>query len=180
MFISRNSPTEIEYVGVRRGIDAGHYEMRDFDLMKQLSGVLANPRAVNRELTRSRATNTALEPVLTQLPTGVMLLDDKGHSVFLNRSAEEMLSAQDGLELRLDGSLALSDLNNNAVLSRLISRVVNTAQPMHARCGGVFSIARLSARSPYGMLITALPDAEVEERGFPGLTRPGTIYNPMI
>jgi len=172
MFVSDKVGANVEYFGVRRDRKAGHFERHDFELMQRLSGVIANTRLINRKLAQAQITTTALESVLERLPSGVLLLDAKGRSIYANSAAENILAAGDGLLRRLDGSLAVVRTREAAALAHLIRRTVDTTAGLMARVGGLARITRNNDRPPYGLLVTALPDDQVEDRRFPGIRKP--------
>jgi DNA-binding CsgD family transcriptional regulator len=104
--------------------------------------------------------NAALAEALDRLPTGVMLLDSRGHVVVRNRSADRILELDDGLLLD-DGSPRAARAPDNAVLQQMIRQVVDASRAGGERYveGNVMAVTRPSGRRAFPLMLASLLSA---------------------
>jgi hypothetical protein len=100
---------------------------------------------------QSRATEVALD----RLPFGVVIADATGRAVVVNRAAEDMAAANDGLCLS-DGRLTASGAQEAAGLACQIAKAAQSAGRRNGEAGASLSIARPSGRRPYAVLVAPL------------------------
>ena len=85
---------------------------------------------------------------LNRFDLGVVALDGNGAVLFLNRRAEEILQARDGLSL-LRGRIAASDRRDEQALGAEIRRTACRASSIKADAGGTLAVHRPSGRRSY-------------------------------
>jgi PAS domain-containing protein len=102
--------------------------------------------------------NQAIEAALDQLQFGVVIADATGRVLLVNRAAQEMTAAKDGL-LLCGGRLTAAQPKEATILLRYIGDAVETATRRKGEGGGSLSIARPSGRRPFALSIAPLsPD----------------------
>ena len=102
--------------------------------------------------------NAALAEALDRLPTGVMLLDPRGHVVLRNRTADRILELEDGLLLD-DGVPRATRSPDNAVLQQLIHKAVEAGAGAGGGEGSVMAVTRPSGRRAFPLMLAALLSA---------------------
>ena len=95
--------------------------------------------------------NAALNS-LDHLPTGVMLVDDTGCVVVMNREAREIVKAGDGLAVGGNGELRAAVLLEGHKLRKLISEAVGINGDGGVRSGGAMTVSRPSGKRTYSIL----------------------------
>ena len=95
------------------------------------------------------------ERVLDNLSIGVILLDDGGQVIAMNRSAEEIVARNDGLMAGRTGLRAARPQQTNE-LRRLISEAAQTGAGGGMGAGGVMTVSRPSTKRPLAVLVTPL------------------------
>jgi len=78
------------------------------------------------------ALGSALAFVLDQIPVGVVLVDESGRVVWMNRNAVTLISDGDGITLR-DGRLEATSNGATPALDRLVEHAVASSQSGEAR-----------------------------------------------
>lgn len=121
--------------------------------------------ALMPHLTRAMQMHRRLAPVsllhgaavdaLDRLGTAVILLDECGRTMFVNRAAERILRARDGLQVE-EGCLVAAGCQERDDLRCLILRAARTTAGQALHSGGAMSVARPSLRRPYHVLVTPL------------------------
>ncbi|MCC6776415.1 MAG: hypothetical protein IT537_07225 [Hyphomicrobiales bacterium] len=131
----------------------GHAQKSDIRLFKRLVPHLERAVQINARIGSLEQHNAVTRAVLDGLGHGVVLLDRGGRAVLVNRAAEAILGAGDGIALAATGIVA-SRAQDDAALRRLIA----AAAAMPA-AGGAHAVARPSGRAAYSLLVSPLPDA---------------------
>lgn len=83
-----------------RSLQAPNFGTTELDRQKLLMPHLSRSLAVMQRLRAAELTATATLASLDRLPSGVLLLNERGHVAFANRVAQQMLEKGDGLYLR--------------------------------------------------------------------------------
>jgi DNA-binding CsgD family transcriptional regulator len=104
---------------------------------------------------------SALAEALDRLPTGVMLLDARGHVVVRNRSADRILELEDGLMLH-EGMPRAVRAADNSVLQQMIRQVVEAHAAGRPSEGNVMALTRPSGRRAFPLMISSLLTAGPE------------------
>ena len=99
--------------------------------------------------------NAALAEALDRLPTGVILLDGRGQRILANRSADYILSLDDGLTLDETGPHAARPAEN-AALQEMLQAAVRGTTTGQVPEGSVMSVSRPSGRRAFPVMLTPL------------------------
>src|SRR5262249_29654981 len=92
---------------IARRIGKPPYRSEHVHLVRILMPHLQRAILINRQLVDVQLERAAAAEALDRLPTGVVVLDDHGKVILLNRAAEAILRKGDGLLLGRDGLAAL-------------------------------------------------------------------------
>ena len=93
---------------------------------------------------------------MDRLPVGIMLFDDTGCLLKLNRSAKRVMDQNDGLAVAQDGFRA-ADSHENKSLRLLMASAALPATQNGRPSGGPLAISRPSGKRPYALL--AMPSS---------------------
>jgi PAS domain-containing protein len=98
---------------------------------------------------------------LDRLPTGVLLLDERGRVTFANRTAEDLLRRGDGLAIDRERQLCASRPADGAALRRTVAGACATGAALRhdgggLAAGGVLLVARPSGRRPLQVTVSPL------------------------
>jgi DNA-binding CsgD family transcriptional regulator/PAS domain-containing protein len=97
----------------------------------------------------------ALADAIDRFPTGVTLLDARGHLLLANRGARQIFAQNDGIAL--DGAaVRAASANDDAALRRAISASVEAAVAGRLIESAVLSVSRRSGRRPFAVMIGPL------------------------
>ena len=147
--------TRIATFGVQRPRPAGPFESEELERLRTLYPHLRRAFQIGRELAGSEVERQAMLVLLERLPTGVLLLDEGRRVVFLNRRAQAMLAAGDGLAMTPQG-LASADEEFQAALDKLIRGAVETGAGRGTHPGGALALPFTGGREAYQVLVTPL------------------------
>ena len=142
-------------VAVLRDFGQGPFEPRDMTAFKRLMPHLQRAARLHSQIGGLWRQNQILEAALDRLTFGVLITDGAGRVLLLNRAAEEMAAARDGLLLR-GGRLEIAKPEEAAELRRHIAGAVDTAGRRGAEGGGSLCISRPSGRRPFSVLVAPL------------------------
>ena len=142
------------------------FEAPDFELLDSLVPHLKRAYAVYARLREAVRASDALTEVIDRIPTGTLLIDGSGNVVLKNRSAEKILSLDDGFSL-VQGKPQVTDSRENRTLWELIHESVQEQATQGSTTGEVLSVTRPSGRRPFslmvGHLLAASPGGETDE-----------------
>jgi len=122
---------------------------------------------VRARIVEAEARNRAVLDTLQRLHQAVVLLDHHGGIVWLNRAAEALLAARDGIGTSR-GELICGARGETPELHRLIGIAAEPRFDPADRPGGVMAISRPSTKLPYHVLVTPLPSPALLARTMPG------------
>jgi DNA-binding CsgD family transcriptional regulator len=108
-----------------------------------------------------KSETSALAEALDRLPTGVMLLDARGHVIVRNRSADRILDLEDGLQLD-DGVPRATRSADNAVLQQMIRLTLDAKTAGSLLEGNVMAVTRPSGRRAFPLMLASLLSAGPE------------------
>lgn len=97
----------------------------------------------------------ALQETLDRLPLGVVLLDAAGRVLQLNKAAEAITAAGDGLRVGRDG-LQAADPGETRSLRRLVAGAAATSRGTGTAAGGAMGLSRPSGALPLSVLVAPL------------------------
>ena len=145
-------------VAVLRNFRQGAFEPREVAVLERLMPHLQRAARLHFQIGGLRRQNQALEAALDRFPFGVVIADGTGRALMVNRAAEEMAAANDGLLLR-NGRLTTAGTEETVALARHIAEAVQTAGRRNGQGGGAILVPRPSGRRPFAVLVTPLgPD----------------------
>jgi DNA-binding CsgD family transcriptional regulator len=132
----------------------GHVQKSDIRLFKRIVPHLERAVKISARLGSLQQRNAATRTVLDSLGHGVALLDRAGRVVLLNRAAEAMLTAGDGIALTATGLIASRAEDDSALRQSIAGAATAPA------IGGSLAIARASGCTPYAVSVSPLPPNE--------------------
>jgi DNA-binding CsgD family transcriptional regulator/PAS domain-containing protein len=142
-------------LSVARSPALGHLDMEELALLRVLVPHLERALALDRHLERLDAERQASEATLDLLAVGVILVDGSGLPVLLNRRADALVKANDGLGLDRDG-LRGATPEATGVLRGLIAEAGRTSRGRGTAAGGALVLPRPSGRRPLAALVTPI------------------------
>ena len=127
----------------------------EMELLDALVPHLARAYEIHSKLRAAQQESDALRRAVDRLPTGVLVLDEAGRVTMANRSAEDVLDAGDGLELRR-GSPSITDERRNRALQEAIQASLRDDPRTEAGRTRVMIVPRPSGRRAYSVLVSPL------------------------
>ena len=134
---------------------AGAFGQDEGRLLKQLVPHLQRALQLHRRILGLETRSQAAADALDRLPTGLILVDEQGKILMVNRVARTILDKNDGLTLTRDG-LTTTRADETDSLRKLIQCASMTTEGKGFDSGGVMSLTRPSFRRPLSILITPL------------------------
>lgn len=141
--------------GVLRPRELGPYEEDELERIRALVPHLRRAVQITHELAGRDMERQTMLAMLERIPTGVLLLDAHARVVFLNRRAQVMLAAGDGLTMTPHGLSAI-DAETQPVLERLIADAVATGAGRATHAGGALTVPAPKGGEPCEVLVTPL------------------------
>jgi DNA-binding CsgD family transcriptional regulator len=147
--------TQIEQISLFQSwTGATPNEENAVELMKLLFPHLKSALDLRRKFVWLRTYADALEAAIDLCDAAIILLDQKGRTGRLNRSAELLLAARKGLEIR-DRYLHAISTDDNAALQMLIGRVIRGRKLGAVSPGGSLLVTQSSGR-PLALTVAPL------------------------
>jgi DNA-binding CsgD family transcriptional regulator len=137
---------------VFRGLGGSGYANREVELMRMVLPHLQRAVSVHRKLHGIAIDRDVAQDALNRVGVGVLILDQRGKVLFLNKEAQAIIAQGDGLTLLRDG-LSAARPNESAALRRLL---VNVVTPTRTDSGGAIHIGRPSGKRPFALLAAPL------------------------
>jgi PAS domain-containing protein/DNA-binding CsgD family transcriptional regulator len=151
-------PEQSAVVAVLRSFAQGPFEPGEVAVLESVMPHLQRAARLHCHIGELRRQNQTLEAALDRLTFGFLITDGAGRVLVVNRAAEEMAAANDGLLMR-SSRLTADRADEAAALTRHIAEAVQTAARGSGQGGGSLRISRPSGRSPFAVLVTPLgPD----------------------
>ncbi len=148
---ARPAPAVQAGVALHRTRRAGRYEPADIERFAFLHGHLRRALAIGFRLGALNALHQSTTELLDGHAAAILLLDEQRRVIYANRSAEMLLSADDGIRL-LAKRIDLSNRAENARLEELIASTVSLETPSLGR-GGTMRASRHSGKRPCSILV---------------------------
>lgn len=142
-------------IALHRTRRAGRYEARDIEAFSVLHQYLQRALAIGARIGSLGAMEEFGREWLDRSRTAILLLDRQGNVVFLNRRAEALQSAGDGLCVSPDG-VSLARRQDDAQLRSLIAEAMAPAMSPGAVPSGAMRAERPSGKRPYAIFVAAL------------------------
>jgi DNA-binding CsgD family transcriptional regulator/PAS domain-containing protein len=111
--------------------------------------------ALGHRLLAENRRHQALADAIDRFPTGVALLDARGHLLLANRGVHQIFAQDDGIALDGD-SMRAGVTSDDATLRRAITGAVEAAVAGRLIESAVLSVSRRSGRRPYVVLVGPL------------------------
>lgn len=128
---------------------------REIDLLRALVPHLQRALVIHRQLRGAEMRRSAAVEALDRAAGGVILLDQEGRPLDVNRRAEELLAQRDGLFLDRDGPSA-AEGSETAELRARVAEAVRADAAKGRGAGGAVSLTRPSGRSSLLAVVTPL------------------------
>lgn len=141
-----------------RSKSRGAFERDMLALQQYLTPHLGKAARIHDRLVSAELERSAMQDALEQLPTGVVLLDDRLRVLFASRVARRLAAARDGFELTREGPIAASKADT-AKLRRLIASAMTAFCQVGSLGGGSMKLRRPSGNRALEVLITPLSGA---------------------
>jgi DNA-binding CsgD family transcriptional regulator len=148
-------PSRVAVFTVQRERRRGPFNEREQAHLRALFPHVRRAFQIGRQLAASEAERHAMLALLERIPTGVLLLDERCRVAFLNRRAEAILAAGDGLVMTAQGVRAVQPELQRA-LAELIQGAVATGAGRGTHAGGALSLHAARGRESYQVLVTPL------------------------
>lgn len=129
---------------------------KDVAFIRALMPHLSRAMAIHRRLGELSVANLTTRELLDRLPFGVVLLDRRERALLLNRTAEEILAARDGLALSAHGQLATTRSSINGALARIVHEACQTGAGKGSGPGGPMLVPRPSGLRPFAVLVSPI------------------------
>jgi len=152
---STDRGTPLSELAGYREESSGPFDRESIDLVRQLIPHLQRALVIHARLGGAEMRAGAAEEALDRISGGVILLDEQGAPIAVNRSAEEILAMDDGLVLARDGPRA-STAKQTGELRRLLAEATRTGAGRGVDAGAVVRLARPSGRPPLEALVAPL------------------------
>ena len=145
----------VSVVSVIRAKRTGGYTRHEMDRLRQLMPHLQRALEIGRRIGFAASERASLVALLDRLALGVILFDEDARAVYLNRRAEEMVSAGSVLTLK-SGELLASTPTQTQGLLDLLRVAIRTATGEGQHSGGGMTMRRRGAAQELKVLITPL------------------------
>jgi DNA-binding CsgD family transcriptional regulator len=149
------TPDHIVPLGIVRQAGSERPDRRDLRLLRRLLPHMQRSVQLSLRLGSLEARGSVAEEALDHLPLGVILVDAGGKVLFLNRSAEAVVAAADGLTVR-DGMLSAARPAETRALGRLVAEAAATGAGAGLSSGGAMALSRPSMSGPLPVLVAPL------------------------
>jgi DNA-binding CsgD family transcriptional regulator len=144
-------------VGIHRVRQLGDFGATERRKMQAFLPHFRRALQVAHALGETRLTQQIALEALDALAVGLLLVDGSCRVLHVNRRAEQILSANDGLSRSAGGILSADIPGETRTLQRLVGEASSLFNSAAARGGGVMSISRASSSQPLAILVAPLP-----------------------
>lgn len=149
-----SAPPHSDALRTWRGGDAGEFDAEILHLFHCAVPHLRAAQVLGRELAVANLRAARAEAALEHTSAAAFLLDSVGRVVYMNRSAEEIVSSADGLMLRRNKIIATNPAQQSK-LRLLIGAAIDAAQTSPPSPAGAIALERSSGRRP--LFVRVLP-----------------------
>lgn len=152
--ITRHGPFASVISLIRGDADEPH-GTEERRLLTALMPHLARALEIHRRLVPLSVLDAAAVDTLDSLSSAVILLDEQGRTIFVNRAAECLLAMHDGLFVEHGCLSAALPVERDALRALVLQAARKRAGELR-HTGGALSISRASMRRPYSVLVAPL------------------------
>ncbi len=149
----------------RRGRRQGHYSDDDIAQLRYLAPHFSQAFRLGQRLDRVEGDRRALTEALELSRDGILVLDCRGHLVFMNRRGHEICAERDGFWLDSKGAPRASVHSDSTRMASAIHGVTDGAKDNGRSPGDVLQVTRISLRRPYQVLVAPLAGGKMELGG---------------
>lgn len=153
-----NTGSRLASCSLFRDSSRGSFQASQLELLRSLAPHVQRAVKLHARFSELRGQSVALETALDSVPTGVIFLGPDGKVVFINRSASDLISENDGLWLDASAALRAERQAESDLLTRTIQQAAQNCQgpPM----GGAILVSRRT-RPPLQVLISPVSQSTV-------------------
>jgi len=141
---------------VSRNHRAGRFTAAELAFQRELLPHLQRGAALYRKFREIELTRNCLIETVESCSTAVLLLDHRARVAALNRAADELLAARDGLVLDSRRTLGATAPASNAALAQMIGNALAIALGLGRVPAGSMSVPRPSGKRPYSLQIAPI------------------------
>jgi DNA-binding CsgD family transcriptional regulator len=142
-------------LSLMRRIGAPSFADADFALLARFMPHLQRAITIHQRLEAVDLGRSAASEALDRMTIGVVILDQDGKAIFLNKQSETVLAQRDGLLLTRDG-LACACSGEGSVLRCLVAQACGTGARRDVLPGGTLHVTRRPPRRPLSVLVAPL------------------------
>ena len=147
-----------------RSTSRGHLDAHEIRIARALVPHLSRALALSQHLERLDAEHVARSAALDRVGVGVILVDAEARPLLLNRRAQTLLDAGDGLAIARDGLTAAWPETTGA-LRRLVADAAGTTAGRGTSVGGALTLPRPSGLRALMALVTPVARGRWPVRG---------------
>lgn len=141
-------------ISVGRSSRRGEWEREHVDFLHRVVPHLQHAAQINLRLGAARFNEASSAEVLENLACGVIIVSGDGKALFVNRAAEAIVAAADGISFDTTGIRAADRQQSSALRQLIAAAATGGAGPKAV--GGVLSLARPSGRRRLALLVAPL------------------------
>jgi len=154
------SASRFGVISIQKTRAAAAVSRHEAALLKALRPHLSRAQEIQWQVAELNFRNDLLTAAVDRLAAGLVLLDARSTPVLVNRAAERIFAARDGLALSRQAFEA-STHEQTALLRRLIAGAIATGDGVGWDAGGAVRVARPSGNRDYHVVVTPLPPRRV-------------------
>lgn len=162
-----SSPDWMCGVAIQRSPRAGVFTPVEIERFKTLLPHMRRALLIQRRLETLQRRERILVEMIDRIPIGVIILDGDAHPVVMNKMAEAITAAEDGLRCGHDG-LAAARSRENAALQRLIAGALATSIGQSLEGGGAIHVTRHSGKPALNISVVPASPAVMQELALSG------------
>jgi DNA-binding CsgD family transcriptional regulator len=152
-----SGPARVANLSICRGARAGPFAEESLAIVRFLKPHIQRAYRIHSELAAANSRSAGLFCALDAFSTGVILIGPRMQVVTMNRAAERIVAAGDGLLATHDGLKAERQAESN-LLVRSIQQAASTPRPKGLSVGGTVLVSRRT-RPPLQVLISPVRDS---------------------
>ena len=151
----RTDPGVATTITVLRGAHQSPFDESAVQVIRELQPHIRAALRVHRRLTRAERRASLGEAAVEQLPTGVMILDERGVAAFVNSEGRRIVAMNDGLTLSR-GRPAAHRHQDTRRLQNVIDALLRPSSPQDARRSAL-RLGRPSGRPDLSVVLASIP-----------------------
>jgi DNA-binding CsgD family transcriptional regulator len=145
----------LSVVSISRSERRGPFSEREVALVEPLVPHIARALQLHRQLLIATGAADHLASAIDELSRATLLLDSRGRVIFMNRAAEQLIDARDGLCVD-NGELRAARAADTTRLRALLAEAAATSMGQGIGAGGTLALGRPTGRRPLMALVAPL------------------------